>query len=155
MQNSRSYAFTVHHLMESRTRHQTDHGSHPSHLCILHQPCHPLRSLQTQSHIITRQWYIANFARSRARRSPWPSFLQFGRVKAVPLATPAKYLCVIGQHELSTWLHVTCYIGAWQTYRQTEYNTSLPLAGEVKMSYHNWSINRPTDPVYFVETLVK
>ena len=28
-------------------------------------------------------------------------------------------------------LHVTCYIVAWQTYRQTEYNTSLPLAGEV------------------------
>jgi len=50
-------------------------------------------------------------------QSCWPfavtySFLQFGRAKAVPLATPAKYLRVIGQHELSTWLHVTCYIGA-------------------------------------------
>ena len=26
---------------------------------------------------------------------------------------------------------VTCYIVASQTYRQTDYNTSLPLAGEV------------------------
>ena len=29
---------------------------------------------------------------------------------------------------------VTYYIVAWQTYRQTDYNTSLPLAGEVIMS---------------------
>jgi len=85
----------------------------------------------------TRQWYIANFARSRAGRSPRPSFLQFGRAKAVPLATPAKYLLVIGECELSTLLH-TCYIVAWQTYRQTEYNTSLPLAGEVITRWGLW-----------------
>jgi len=28
------------------------------------------------------------------------------------------------------------YIVAWQTYRQTDYNTSLPLAGEVTMTKH-------------------
>ena len=86
----------------------------------------------------TRQWYIANFARSRAGRWPWPSFPQFERAKAVPLATPAKRTsatqntCAWLVSTLSTLLHVTCYIVAWQTYRQTEYNTSLPLAGEVK-----------------------
>jgi len=34
---------------------------------------------------------------------------------------------------------VTCYIGAWQTYRQTEYSTSLPLAGEVIISNYKRS----------------
>jgi len=40
--------------------------------------------LNKQIYTQTRQWYIANFARSRACRSPWPSFLQFGRAKVVP-----------------------------------------------------------------------
>jgi len=35
-------------------------------------------------------------------------------------------------------LHVTCYIVAWQTYRQTEYNTSLPLAGKVNINFNNF-----------------
>jgi len=61
----------------------------------------------------TRQWYIANFARSRAGRSPWPRFLQFGRAKAVPLATPAKYSRVIGQQE-NSYISYIVYIAAWE-----------------------------------------
>jgi len=37
------------------------------------------------------------------------------------------------------WSARIMYIVAWQTYRQTEYNTSLPLAGEVKIR-NSWPL---------------
>jgi len=52
-------------------------------------------------------------------------FLHFNKVRQVAARLRAKsaiYDCL-----------VTCYIVAWQTYRQTDCITSLPLAGEVNM----------------------
>jgi len=68
----------------------------------------------------TRQWYIANFARSRASRSPRRLFHYPPLAK---LGHDLKYLRVIGQQE-NSYISYIVYIAAWQTYWQTENITS-------------------------------
>jgi len=107
--------------------------------CSVASSSSSLSSSESDSYTTTRQWYIANFARSRAGRSPWPSFLQFGRAKVVPLATPAKYSRVIGRvHIVGYYRPRKVYIVA-RTNRMQYLAPPLSRAGEVITHSIWWS----------------